>query len=121
MYIVIDGDDSGRKITACYINNDEPRLRQISADLQSASLSISDLLSGHGFQIVFCAADGVAAATSRIDVKWDELFRSVREIAPHGFTFSAGVGDDLQEAYIALLNAKCLGKDRLEQFGDIAR
>ncbi|MGY3591463.1 hypothetical protein ACVIGB_008958 [Bradyrhizobium sp. USDA 4341] len=121
MYIVIDGDDSGRKIAACYINNNEALLRQISGDLQRAALNISELLSKFGFQIVFCAADGVAAVTSESDMNWQVLFGRVQEVAPHGFTFSAGVGKTLHEAYVALLNAKSLGKDRLEHFENIVR
>jgi hypothetical protein len=121
MYIVIDGDDSGKKIAACYINNDEIRLRQISGDLECATLSISKLLINTGFQIIFRAADGVAAVTSRSEANWEEIFAKIRDISPDGFTFSAGIGGSLHEAYVALLNAKCLGKDRLSHFGDIVK
>lgn len=118
MYIVIDGDDSGRKIAACYINNDEIRLRQISDDLERATLSISDLLIRTGFRILFRAADGVAAVTQS-NINWRDMFEKIRKGSPNGFTFSAGVGNNLHEAYVALLNAKCLGKDRLSHFDDI--
>jgi len=121
MYIAIDGDDSGKKITACYINNDEAKLRQISEDLERSAKSISDFLKSNGFRIIFCAADGVAAATAVSEISVAELFCNIRRQAPHGFTFSAGVGNTLHEAYIALLNAKCLGKDRLSHFDDIRR
>jgi minimal CRISPR polymerase-like protein len=121
MYIVIDGDDSGRKIAACYINNDEVRLRHISQDLERAALDISNLLASFGFRIIFCAADGVAAVASESEVNWEVLFQKVQDVSPRGFTFSAGVGNSLHEAYVALLNAKSLGKDRLEHFGDIVR
>jgi hypothetical protein len=121
MYIAIDGDDSGKKIAACYINNDEAKLRQISGDLERAATSISELLRTNGFRIVFCAADGVAAVTNQSEVGFMELFAEIRHLAPRGFTFSAGVGNSLHEAYVALLNAKCLGKDRLSHYDDITR
>jgi hypothetical protein len=121
MYIAIDGDDSGKKIAACYINNDEAKLSRISKELESAATSISELLRTRGFRIIFCAADGVAAVTNLTEVSFMELFESIRQLAPRGFTFSAGVGNSLHEAYVALLNAKCLGKNRLSHFDDITR
>jgi hypothetical protein len=76
------------------------------------------LLRIRGFQIIFCAADGVAATATR-DISLAELFSEIRSRSPTGFTFSAGVGSSLQEAYVALLNAKSQGKDRLCHFSDI--
>jgi len=121
MYIAVDGDDSGKKIAACYINNDEAKLRLISEDLERAARSISELLRAKGFRVIFCAADGVAAVTNLTEVSFTELFENIRQLAPRGFTFSAGVGNSLHEAYVALLNAKCLGKDNLSHFDDITR
>lgn len=119
MYIAIDGDDSGRKISLCYINNDEAKLREISRELEAASKSISALLSENGFKIIFCAADGVTAVRDRANIDLYDLFERIRGLAAPGFTFSAGVGASLHEAYVALLNAKCLGKNRLSRFDEI--
>ncbi|MGY8663526.1 mCpol domain-containing protein [Bradyrhizobium sp. UFLA05-109] len=121
MYIAIDGDDSGQKIAACYLNNDELRLRQISQDLAIATEKISNLLRENGFEIIFCAADGVAATAAHPQISAEALLSEIRQLSPIGFTFSAGLGDSLHEAYVALLNAKCLGKDRLSRFSEIAR
>jgi hypothetical protein len=121
MYIAVDGDDSGKKIAACYINNDEIKLSQISKDLERSARSISELLQTNGFRIIFCAADGVAAVTSLAEVSFLNLFERIRQLAPSGFTFSAGVGNSLHEAYVALLNAKSLGKNKLSYFDDIKR
>ncbi|UYO55180.1 mCpol domain-containing protein [Rhodopseudomonas palustris] len=121
MYIAIDGDDSGRKIALCYINNDEAKLREISRSLEAAASSISSMLSANDFRVIFCAADGVTAASDSASVDFDGLFEKIRCLAPTGFTFSAGVGATLHEAYVALLNAKCLGKNRLSRFDEIIR
>lgn len=118
MYIAIDGDDSGRKIVACYINNDEVKLRQISDTLARAVKNISELLETEEFRIVFCAADGIVAV-SQSEKDYSKIFDEIKSQAPDGFTFSAGVGNTLREAYVALLDAKCSGKNRLSLFRDI--
>ena len=118
MYITIDGDDTGRKIVSCYINNDEAKLREISESLALSIYRVTDLLKVEGFRIVFSAADGVAAHTS-IDIDYMRLFDRIRGLAPTGFTFSVGVGSTLQEAYIALVNAKSSGKNSLSLYWNI--
>jgi len=120
MYVAIDGDDSGKKIVACYLNNDEARLRRISKELEQSAQCISELLKSAGFTVVFCAADGVAARGPE-ESDFEGIFEKVRALAPEGFTFSAGLGDSLREAYVALLNAKCTGKDRYCSFNDLGR
>lgn len=119
MYIAIDGDDTGRKIAACYLNNEEAALARTSELLKQVTFDISHLLSSSGFDIIFCAADGVAARTKRSKCDLTTLFARLQGLAPHGLTFSAGVGDTLQEAYIALLNAKSSGKNKLCCFSDM--
>jgi len=118
MYVVIDGDDSGRKIAACYINNDESSLRKASRSLEKSAHDISNLLQSEGFRIIFCAADGVSASNPKLD-DFSSTFEKVRSIAVDDLTFSAGVGRSLQEAYVALLNAKCTGKDKFCSYEDI--
>lgn len=117
-YISIDGDDVGRKITACYISNDEKKLKNISKKLETTTKCISSLLVSTGFKILFSAADGVAAATDKT-VDFSELFEKIRSLAPKGFSYSAGVGSTLREAYIALQAAKSNGKNRLFEYSKI--
>ena len=110
IFIIIDGDDIGRKITSCYISNDETRLAKISIDMSSAVAAISQLLQEVGFRVIFCAADGVVGVNSnRVDV--GRLFNRIRSIAPEDVTFSAGTGESLRQAYLALTHAKCSGKN----------
>lgn len=118
MYITIDGDDVGRNITASYIANDEIKLIQISNNINDATKKISSLLFKSGFEIVFQAADGV---TAKIDMEIDlyAIFNEIQLLAFDGITFSAGVGMNLREAYIALLNSKSNGKNMLSIYNNI--
>lgn len=115
-YISIDGDDVGRKITSCYLNNDEHKLNLISKQLGETTSEIANVLTRKGFDVLFNAADGVVATTKN-DSDFDEIFRAINLCSTNGITFSAGVGDSLREAYIALLNSKSNGKNQLSHFG----
>jgi hypothetical protein len=43
-YILIDRDDIGRRITSCYITNDQVQLAKISTEMSSTVLEVSQLL-----------------------------------------------------------------------------
>jgi basic membrane lipoprotein Med (substrate-binding protein (PBP1-ABC) superfamily) len=111
-YITIDGDDIGRKITASYLINDAAGLKKISYELESTTKKIANLLNENGFDVIFCAADGVAASCEH-DPDFFEIFSDIQQFSPDFISFSAGVGDSLKDAYIALLDAKSNGKNRL--------
>lgn len=52
MYIAIDGDDVGRKITSSYLSNSEERLTYISNKLNDTTKKISKMLLSNGFEII---------------------------------------------------------------------
>ncbi|EMK3397952.1 mCpol domain-containing protein [Vibrio parahaemolyticus] len=112
-YITIDGDDIGRRITSYYLNENEAGLERISYDLTLAVENISNLLTASGFEVIFCAADGVLAKTS-LDINYELLFSQIQLCATHNITFSAGVGGSLKSAYIALMDAKSSGKNQIK-------
>ena len=114
-YITIDGDDIGRRITSCYLNEDEDGLKDISLGLKSAVENIADLLKSNGFEVIFCAADGVLAKTHS-EVDYELLFSKIQRCSALNFTFSAGVGDTLQSAYVALLDSKSSGKNQIKKY-----
>jgi hypothetical protein len=118
-YISIDGDDIGRRITSCYLTNDEERLQSISRSLEESTNNIANLLISCGFKVLFCAADGVVASIEK-DIDFLELFKSINNLAPEGISFSVGIGDNLREAYVALLAAKSNGKNCLYQYSEIS-
>ena len=71
-----------------------------------------------GFIIIFCAADGVVASVTN-DCDFMDLFTEISACYTNGITFSAGVGSNLREAYIALLNSKSNGKNQLSHFSEL--
>jgi hypothetical protein len=117
-YISIDGDDIGRKITAYYISNDNEALKQLSSTLNNTTNEIAIKLKSYGFSILFCAADGVVAYTEK-DTNFYSIFDSITKISPPEITFSAGVGNNLREAYLALTSAKSNGKNCLHMFSEL--
>lgn len=115
-YLVIDGDDVGQKLAACYLSNDFDSLIKIKEIIDQKTQSVSKMLRERQYQILFCAADGVTACSDECLLDDSELFNSVSEVAGKELTFSVGVGRTLREAYIALLYAKSTGKSRIVNF-----
>jgi hypothetical protein len=117
-YISIDGDDIGRKITSFYLSNNIKQLKVFSSSLKLSTENISAYLTRLGFEILFCAADGVVASIDS-EVSFSAIFKQISELAPKGVTFSAGVGRNLREAYIALMWAKSNGKNSLHHYYEL--
>jgi predicted DNA repair protein MutK len=117
-YISIDGDDIGRKITHYYLTNNETKLKEFSKNLCRVTDEISKYLLIINCNIVFSAADGIVASFDKnLDI--NKLFKKIQEIESFEITFSAGVGDTLQEAYMALLYSKSKGKNCITSYLDI--
>ena len=109
-YISIDGDDIGRKITHYYLTNNESELKKFSKNLCKVTDEISKYLLMINCNIIFSAADGIVASFNKnLDI--NKLFEKIQEIESFGITFSAGVGNNLQETYMALLYSKSKGKN----------
>lgn len=117
-YISIDGDDIGRKITSFYLSNNEEQLRNLSASLKESTSKVAEFLSREGFDIIFCAADGVVASTKK-EQDFKKIFGVISTLSPEQITYSAGVGDSLKDAYIALLSAKSNGKNCLHNHSNM--
>lgn len=117
-FISIDGDDIGRRLTALYLTNDREGLTSFVGNVHENVKTIADILENAGHMIIFSAADGVVAEIVG-DVDTAELYRKIADVGAPNLTFSAGVGDTLQECYVALLAAKSEGKARLRRYKDI--
>lgn len=113
IYFTIDGDDIGNKITHAYISNDATLLSDISIMLKNTTEMITELLLKNGFTIIFSAADGVAAFVDDHDLDIYSIFGKISEKLPKNLTYSAGAGACLKDAYIALIDAKSSGKNKL--------
>lgn len=111
IYISVDGDDTGNKIAKSYLENDEVALARIIQELNSFLTQICEYLELIGFEIIFCAADGIACKGSTLDV--DDFVHHIRTIRKPDYTFSVGIGNDLQTSYLALKYAKAVGKDKI--------
>ncbi|MEL7430502.1 MAG: mCpol domain-containing protein [Pseudomonadota bacterium] len=119
-YISIDGDDIGRRIAAMHLANDEEKLSAFVLSVQDKVAQITQVLDEAGYTIVFSAADGVVGRSESFDLeKIELLYNRVVAIGGTSLTFSAGVGQSLREAYVALLAAKSNGKARICSFSEM--
>lgn len=119
IYVAIDGDDIGRKLASCYLSNRVEALRETKNLVDRKTREISKLLSSMGYEIFFCAADGISGALSADQIDIESLYHKIEDIAGDELAFSAGVGNSLRESYIALLYAKSTGKARICDFRSI--
>lgn len=107
-YIYLDGDDIGLKIEKCFMTNDEDGLKIINSDINSTIFKITEYLQQIECEIIFSGADGIIFKKVQIDV---EQITSFIQSLKNNFTFSIGVGNSLQEAFLALRYAKSNGKN----------
>lgn len=113
-YITIDGDDIGCRITRCYLSNDAIALGIENEIVSRATSAIAAHLTSIGFRVIFSAADGVTAFSDVNRNDYQEIFQAILDAGKGEITFSVGVGETLQESYIALLYSKCNGKCQIK-------
>lgn len=114
IYITIDGDDIGNKIAAAYYDNDEVQLAVINRDLNDILDNALEFLKISGFEMVFFAADGIVCKGDKENVS--DIAAYMKNAGRGKYTFSAGVGYDLRDAFTALKYAKSKGKDKFMFF-----
>lgn len=119
IYVTIDGDDIGRKLASCYLSNRAEALRATKNLVDRKTQEISELLSSMGYEIFFCAADGISGVLSADQIDTASLYQKIEDVSGDELTFSAGVGNSLRESYVALLYAKSTGKARICDFNSI--
>lgn len=112
IYVTIDGDDVGQKISASYLFNNVDELININDLVNFATLEISRILAGYGFEIIFCAADGVAGMIDNDSIDLSAIFNNIQTISCDDITFSMGSGRTLKDSYVALITAKSNGKNQ---------
>src|SRR5262245_23406744 len=111
LYISIDGDNIGDKIAVAYLNNDEAELSRINRHLDLILTRICDYMKSKGFQVIFCAADGIVCKGPASEL--DTFSYYIKTVGETQFTFSAGIGNNLQSAFFALKYAKAIGKNKV--------
>ncbi|PVZ85693.1 hypothetical protein C9426_18585 [Serratia sp. S1B] len=112
IYVTIDGDDVGQKISASYLFNNVGELVKINELVNYATLEISEVLAKNGFELIFRAADGVAGRIENDSIELSEVFNQIQRIPCGNITFSMGSGRSLKDSYIALITAKSNGKNQ---------
>ena len=120
-FVTIDGDDIGRRLAACYLSNDVKALQFTKDLVELKTRQISGLLETLGYDVLFCAADGVTAYSNDIALDKRTLYQKINDITGVELAFSVGVGSSLREAYVALLFAKSTGKARICSFDSMAQ
>ncbi|WP_186076881.1 mCpol domain-containing protein [Burkholderia gladioli] len=119
MFITIDGDDIGQRITKYYLDNDTKSLSELNQKMIETTHRISSYLEQLGFSIIFCGADGVAGYTEISPISENEIFKEISALGKECATFSAGTGDTLRESYIALMAAKSHGKAQIYSYQNL--
>lgn len=107
-YSYIDGDNIGLTIESSFMENNESSLAQINERVRSAVCMITEYLLRHGQEIIFSGADGIICKGETLDLQ--ALLNLTRGLN-NRITFSAGTGESLRDAYIALRYAKSIGKN----------
>ncbi|WP_455947963.1 mCpol domain-containing protein [Lelliottia jeotgali] len=121
MYITIDGDDVGQRITKCYLTNDRESLFELNNKMIEATHAIADYLEKIGFSIIFCGADGVACHADSSSFSVVDIFEVITGLGEGCATFSAGTGETLRESYVALMAAKSHGKAQIYEYRSLNR
>ncbi|MDE1007283.1 MAG: mCpol domain-containing protein [Paraburkholderia fungorum] len=116
MFITIDGDDIGQRITKYYLGNDAKSLSELNQKMIETTHKIANYLEKVGFSIIFCGADGVAGHTEASEISENEIFEEISALGKECATFSAGTGDTLRESYVALMAAKSHGKAQIYSY-----
>ncbi|WP_334068858.1 mCpol domain-containing protein [Burkholderia cepacia] len=121
MFITIDGDDIGQRITKYYLGNDAKSLSELNQKMIETTRRIADYLEQLGFSIIFCGADGVAGHAKTSSISENEIFKEISALGKECATFSAGTGDTLRESYVALMAAKSHGKAQIYSYRNLER
>ena len=97
-YITIDGDDVGNKLAKCFIENDEVELATFAKQLTCIVSQICQYLESQGCDVIICAADGITVKTD--DFSLAEFAMYLTSVGQPHLTFSAGIGESLQSAFV---------------------
>jgi len=119
IFLTIDGDDIGQRITKYYLTNDAKSLSELNQKMIETTQRIANHLEKLGFSIIFCGADGVAGHAKILQASTNEIFNEISALGKDCATFSAGTGNTLREAYVALMAAKSYGKAQIYSYQDL--
>jgi hypothetical protein len=105
-YVLLDGDQVGRRLDDLLLRDALPRLYFLVQDLNNAVLVLARVFKKVGGLVYLAGGDTVLGSVDNIRPLFDEM-HAIRHLLP--CTFSAGVGGNVRDALIALKLAKARG------------
>lgn len=115
MYVSVDGDDIGKKLTRIIYSGTEDEITEFSKYVADFFIDIQETVIEFGGKVIFCAGDSIAYC---IDGE-KELQYTFEKMKNDRFDVSVGCGNTLQQAHWALNIAKSLGKNQVQYFSDL--
>lgn len=106
LYVLLDGDHVGQRIDDLMFRNALPRLYFLLQDLDEAVRVLARAFRKAGGLVYLAGGDSVLGSIDNVRALLETL-APVRKLLP--FTFSGGVGGNVQESLIALKLAKARG------------
>jgi hypothetical protein len=110
IYIGLDGDDVGRNLERYFIENDEFHLSELSNNMSKSVNILAEFLHTIGCNIIFVAGDNILCKGENIDI---EILLNYLGSFNGPCTFSCGIGETMEQTYLALKYAKSVGKNSL--------
>ncbi len=115
MYVSVDGDDIGKKLTRIIYSKSEDEITEFSKYVADFFLEIQEKVIELGGKVIFCAGDSIAYCINGEK----ELQNTFETMKTDRFNVSIGCGNTLQQAHWALNIAKSLGKNQVQYFADL--
>jgi len=113
IYVGLDGDDIGKKIEKCLLENDEKEAARLSQEVINTKDKIDEYLRSLNFEIIFSAGDDILSKGNSIDIeKLKEFLLNVEDEC----SFSAGIANTMAKTYVALKYAKSIGKNVIVKY-----
>ena len=110
IYIAIYGDDIHQKLEKCLLENDETNIIRTSAEITNTIDKIIGYLQHENLKIVFSAGDCILCKCEAVDLI--DLCNYLGKIGNVN-TVSVGVGNTLENTYVAFKYAKSIGNNRI--------
>lgn len=109
MYLAIDGDDVGRAVERLIVLASAQEVSAFSRQVSDAMETIVLRIQALGAIVVMQGGDSILAELAELPL--EDLEQLIR-VEPPAVTFSAGIGQTMSEAFLALKLAKAAGKHR---------
>lgn len=114
MYVSVDGDDIGKKLTNIIYKKSEEEITEFSNYVADYFIRVKEKVLALKGDVIFCAGDSIA-----FKIEDQNLSKIIDEMQTDRFNVTIGCGNNIQQAHWALNIAKSLGKDQIAYFDDL--